>query len=264
MRSANVFFLIFDWVSQLGGANMPPRDVSYLFEGVGAWFPVKFPSNSSCSHHYLIKILLFSSSSQKFPIKFLLFPSSFKQIHFIPSSSHQIPLVPINHPSMSICSHQVPKKFPWKFPSITFCSHQVPKQFSSNSSCSHQYPFVLIEFPNNSHQIPLVPIKFLFVPMAMEDRQVSTKVNGETRARLGQSAKRSAIIRGQAGRVSHSGRQTSARCGRAETRDFPPASFCGRSRADPLLAPRFSRKREEARSSAFFTGEISPKSEIQN
>jgi hypothetical protein len=32
-----MFFLnFFDWVSQLGGANMPPRDVSYLFEGVGA------------------------------------------------------------------------------------------------------------------------------------------------------------------------------------------------------------------------------------
>jgi hypothetical protein len=35
--------------------------------------------------------------------------------------------------------------------------------------------------------------------MAMEDRQVSTKVNGETRERLEQSAKRSAVC-GQAGR----------------------------------------------------------------
>jgi hypothetical protein len=34
-RSANVFFF-FEEVSQLGGANMPPRDISYLFEGVGA------------------------------------------------------------------------------------------------------------------------------------------------------------------------------------------------------------------------------------
>jgi hypothetical protein len=36
--------------------------------------------------------------------------------------------------------------------------------------------------------------------MAMECRQVSTKVNGKTRERLGQSAKRSAAVRGQAGR----------------------------------------------------------------
>jgi len=33
----------------------------------------------------------------------------------------------------------------------------------------------------------------------MECRQVSTKVNRETRERLGQSAKRSAAVRGQAG-----------------------------------------------------------------
>jgi hypothetical protein len=36
--------------------------------------------------------------------------------------------------------------------------------------------------------------------MAMECRQVSTKVNRETRERLGRSAKRSAAVRGQAGR----------------------------------------------------------------
>jgi hypothetical protein len=29
------YFLFFEGVSQLGGANMPPRDVYYLFEGVG-------------------------------------------------------------------------------------------------------------------------------------------------------------------------------------------------------------------------------------
>ncbi len=163
------FSKFFDWVSQLGGANMPPRDVSYLFEGVGAsWFPVKFPN-----------------------------------------SSHQIPLVPITISSKFFCSHQVPKKFP----SNSSCSlqvsnkfilfHQAPIKFLLFPSITHQCAFVLIKFPNNSHQIPLVPIsillfssssqtipiKFLFVPMAMEDRQVSTKVNGETRARRGQSAK---------------------------------------------------------------------------
>jgi hypothetical protein len=88
---------------------------SYLFEGVGNWSPIKFPTNSSCSHQYPIKILLFSSSS------------------------HQIPLVPINNPSISSCSHQVPEQFPSRF----------------------------LLFPSSSHQNR-------FVPMAMEDRQVST------------------------------------------------------------------------------------------
>jgi hypothetical protein len=64
-------FLFFEWVSQLGGTNMLPSDVSYLFERGGGLIshqvPKKFPSNSSCSHQYPIKILLFSSSSQKFP-----------------------------------------------------------------------------------------------------------------------------------------------------------------------------------------------------
>jgi hypothetical protein len=36
--------------------------------------------------------------------------------------------------------------------------------------------------------------------MSMECRHVSAKVNGETRERLGQSAQRSAAVRGQAGR----------------------------------------------------------------
>ncbi len=102
-------FLNFARVSQLGGANMLPMDVSYLFEGVGDWFPIKFPksshqipfvpinipSNSFCSHQYPIKILLFSPSSQTIIIKFLLFPSI----------THQIPFIPIKFPSKSFCSH---------------------------------------------------------------------------------------------------------------------------------------------------------------
>ncbi len=58
------------------------------------------------------------------------------------------------------------------------------------------------------------------------------KVNGETREKPGQSAKRSAAVRGQAGRgapVAGRGRP------RAERRDFLPARFFGRSRADLLL-----------------------------
>jgi hypothetical protein len=109
VRSANVSYF-FEGVSQLGGANMPPRDISCHFEGVGAWFPIKFPN---C------------------PIKFLLFPSLYHQNPFVlikfPKNSHQIPLVPINNPSKSFYSHQVPRKFyqiPF-VPIIILCSHQV-------------------------------------------------------------------------------------------------------------------------------------------
>jgi hypothetical protein len=56
---------------------------------------------------------------------------------------------------------------------------------------------------------------------------VSTQVNGEIRERLGRSAKRSAAVRGQAGRGATVARQTSAGCGRAERRDFLPVRFCG-------------------------------------
>jgi len=59
--------------SQLGGTNMPPKWCFFLFEGMGAWFPVKFPTNSNqiplgpinnpsksfCSHQLLIKFVLF-------------------------------------------------------------------------------------------------------------------------------------------------------------------------------------------------------------
>jgi len=151
-------FLFFEGVSQLGGTNMLPRDVSYFLKG---WV-LDFPSSS---HQCPIKILLFSPSSQIILIKILLI--------------------------------------------------------------THQYPFVLIKFLNNFHQIPFVPIKFLssshqnpFVLMAMEDRQVSTKVNGETRERLRQSAKRSATVCGQAGRGATVKADVCWGCGRAASRDF--------------------------------------------
>jgi hypothetical protein len=95
-------FLFLEGVNQLGGANMPPRDVYYLFEGVG-YFP---------------------SSPQTVTIEFLSFPSKSHQNPFVlikfPNNSHQIPPVPINSPSNF------------------FCSHHVLKKFSSSSSCSHQ------------------------------------------------------------------------------------------------------------------------------
>jgi hypothetical protein len=58
---------------------------------------------------------------------------------------------------------------------------------------------------------------------ASRTRQVSTKVNGETHEKLGQSAKKSLPVHGQGRNGSYSGRQTSARCDRAKSRDFLPA-----------------------------------------
>jgi hypothetical protein len=77
-------------------------------------------------------------------------------------------------------------------------SYQVPKQLQSNSSCSYQYLikillFSSILFPSSFNQIP-------FVPIAMEDRQVSTKVNGETCERLELSVKRNTTVHGYAKR----------------------------------------------------------------
>jgi hypothetical protein len=105
-------FLFFEGVSQLGGANLSPRDVFLSFwRGWGLDFPsssqivpikfLLFPSKSFCSHQVPKKFPSNSSCSHQVPIKFLLFSSS----------SHQIPLVPINNPSISFCSHQVPKQF---------------------------------------------------------------------------------------------------------------------------------------------------------
>jgi len=67
---------------------------------------------------------------------------------------------------------------------------------------------------------------------------VSTKVNGETCARLGQSAKRSATIRGQAGRGATVAEGRLPGVAEQKIGNFLPARFCGRSRADLLLAPR--------------------------
>jgi hypothetical protein len=110
-----------------------------------------------------------SSSPQTVPIKFFLFPSIFHQNPFVlikfPNNSHQIPFVPIKFSSNSFL-------FPSSFHQIPFCSHQVS-------------------------------IKFLLFPYLWRIgrwAQVSTKVNGDTRERLGRSAKRSAAVRGQAGR----------------------------------------------------------------
>jgi hypothetical protein len=138
--------------------------------------------------------------------------------------------------------------------------HEVPKQFPS---ITHQYAFGFIKFSNNSHQIALVPInnpsksfvliKFssnpfcshqvlikilLFPQLPLVPNPTLHKLTQSSKfcERLGQSAKRSAPVPGQARKGSYSDRQTSVWCGRAESGDFVPARFCGRPRADLLLA----------------------------
>jgi hypothetical protein len=82
-------FFFFEGVSQLGGADMmPPRDVSYLFEGLGLDFPsssqkvpINIPSKFFCSHQVPKKFPSISHSNSFVLIKF-------------PKNSHQIPLVP--------------------------------------------------------------------------------------------------------------------------------------------------------------------------
>jgi hypothetical protein len=119
-----------------------------------------------------------------------------------PNSSHQIPLVPINIPSKSFCSHQVPKKFP------------------SNSSYSHQQPINILLFSSSSHKIPFVG----------EHRWAR-----RWKVRIVRDSGR--VLNGAPQFVGrHSVGQKSGRCGRAESPDFRPARFCGRSQADLLLA----------------------------
>jgi hypothetical protein len=170
----------FEGVSQLGGANIPPRDVYYLFEGVGD----------------------FPSSSQTVPIEFLLFPlishqNSFVLIKFpnIPINNSSKFFVPIKFQSSSFCSHQVSNKF-FLFPSS---SQKVLIKLLLFPSITHQYPFVLIKFPKNSHKFLIFPSsshQIPFILVAMEDRLVSTKVNGETHERLELSVKWNTTIHG--------------------------------------------------------------------
>ncbi len=90
----------FEGVNQLGGTHMPPRHVYYVFEGVGAWFPIKFPN-----------------SSHRFPLVPINIQSkSFCSLINFPNNSHQIPRVFINNPSNVF----VPIKFPKSFHSH-FC-----------------------------------------------------------------------------------------------------------------------------------------------
>jgi hypothetical protein len=88
-----------------------------------------------------------------------------------PSISHQNPFILIKFQKNS---NQIPLVL-YNNPSKSFCSHQVPRKFPSNSSCSLQWRRI------------------------GRWAQVITKVNGETSERLGQSAKRSATVRGRAG-----------------------------------------------------------------
>ncbi len=65
---------------------------------------------------------------------------------------------------------------------------------------------------------------------------MSRKANGETRERLGQSAKRSAAVHGRRSEGELQWQADVCRvCDRAEAKIFLPARFWGRSRADLLL-----------------------------
>jgi hypothetical protein len=66
-----------------------------------------------------------------------------------PESSHQILLVPLNKPSISLFLIKFSKN-----------SHQILLV----PSITHQYPFVLIKFPSNSPCPHQVPIKILLFP----------------------------------------------------------------------------------------------------
>jgi hypothetical protein len=94
--------------------------------------------------------------------------------------------------------------------------------FPSNSSCSHQQPIKFPLFPTTSHQRPFVP-------------NAKPTQSSKLCERLGQRAKRSAAVPGQAGRgATVAGRRRLQQSRKVEI--FCLARFCGRSRADLLLA----------------------------
>jgi len=96
-------FLIFWRDEPIGWCKHAPKGCFLSFWTGGGWIShqvaTQFPSNSSCSHQYPVKILLFSWSSKKIPIKFLLFLTI----------THQNPFVPIRFPSNSSCSFHMIK-----------------------------------------------------------------------------------------------------------------------------------------------------------
>jgi hypothetical protein len=151
--------------------------------------------------------------------------------HQVSNNSHQIPLVFINNPSKSFCSHRVPKNS-LVFPSVTRQNPFVFIKFPSNSFCFHQVPIKFFLFPSSSHQLHIVPINFILFPTPpyIYPHKALNFVRDSGRVQNGAPSS-------WAGRKgSSSGRQTSAARGRAERRDILPARSCGRSRVDLLLA----------------------------
>ncbi len=130
--------------------------------------PKQFPLITYQNPFVLIKF-------QTIPIKFLLFSSITHQNLFVPIKFPKIPLVPISNSSKSFCFHQVPIKF-LLFPSSSYQNLFVPIIFPSTSHCPNQLHFV----PNPTLHIATQSSKLC--------------------ERLGQSAKRSAPVPGQAGR----------------------------------------------------------------
>jgi hypothetical protein len=119
-------------------------------------------------------LVFFKGWGTSFPIKF-------------PKSSHQIPLVPINNPSKS-----------FKLPTNSHRNPLIPINNSSNSFCSHQ---VLIKILS----IPQVPINFTLFPWTAFCSQPTLHkptLSSKLCERLGQSAKRSTAVPGQARRAA--------------------------------------------------------------
>ncbi len=212
--------------------------------------PINIPSISFCFHQV----------PKKFPIKFLFFQSITHQNPFVPikfplfpSITHHNPFVPIKFPWFPIIKYQYPFVL-IKFPSN---SHQIPLihiKFQSKSFCSHQVPIRFLLFPSNSfcsHQVPIKTLLFPWLWRIGRCSQVSTKVKRETRERVGQSAKRSAAILGQAGRGATVAWQTSAGCGRAQSRIFCLPGFvedrgqsCFACRASSFICATQERERK--------------------
>jgi hypothetical protein len=135
----------------------------------------------------------------------------------VSSSSQTSPIGFLLFPSIT---HQNPL-----FSSNPFCSHQVLIKYSSKSFCSHNFP-----------STSLCSLNFLLFPTQPNPTLNKPTQSSKFCERLGQSAKRSAPVPGQARKASYSDSQTFVWCGRAESGEFVPARFCGKPRADLFLA----------------------------
>jgi len=116
------------WGEPIGWHQHALKGCFLFFEGVGGWILIKFLLFPSITHQNLFVLI-------KFPI-----------------NSYQIPLVPINYPSKSFCSYQVPIKFLLFLNQVSIG----PINFPLFSSSFHQVPFV----PNQPYINPHKALNF--------------------------------------------------------------------------------------------------------